>query len=351
MPQKQDNPFKFWQELKRRKVIRVIIGYLASAYVILELTSIIAEPFGLPQGSIKLVFILLCAGLLVAIYLSWIYDFTPEGIKKTESAKAAKGKPQPEHVKRKFRISSVVNALLIVAVIILAYPRVFKKEKFKEIKDPDGRISIAVMPFENQTGDTTLNWFQRGMSSLIINGLGSSSELAVRDEQSMYEVLVSYDQVLTAGLSPSHSAEVAEKARAETFISGSFQGREGNYFILANLVNTESGDIIRTYKVEGDLKSSDYLDLANSLCNEIKNYLEIKVLKEGADYDFREAFPESAEAYRYYIEGISLVLKNKREPAVESLKKALEIDSTFTFAAFFIAYAYNMIFPPLFQMP
>ena len=82
---KPDNPFRFWKELKRRKVIRVIIGYLASAYVILELTSIIAEPFGLPQGSIKLVFVLLCAGLVIAIYLSWVYDFTPEGIKKTES--------------------------------------------------------------------------------------------------------------------------------------------------------------------------------------------------------------------------------------------------------------------------
>ena len=48
MPDKSDNPFKFWQELKRRKVIRVIIGYLAAAYVLLELTSIVSEPLGLP---------------------------------------------------------------------------------------------------------------------------------------------------------------------------------------------------------------------------------------------------------------------------------------------------------------
>ena len=94
-------------------------------------------------------------------------------------------------------------------------------------------------------------------------------------------------------------------------------------------------------KVEGDLKSSGYLDLADSLCNEIKDYLEIKVLEQKADYDFREAYPKSAEAYRYFIEGVNLILTSDYESAIKSLKKALEIDSTFTFASFYIAFAYN----------
>ena len=68
MPEKSDNPFQFWQELKRRKVVRVIIGYLAAGYVILELTSIIADPFGLPGWTIKLVFILLCVDSLLPSY-------------------------------------------------------------------------------------------------------------------------------------------------------------------------------------------------------------------------------------------------------------------------------------------
>ena len=81
------------------------------------------------------------------------------------------------------------------------------------------------MPFENLTGDTTLNWFQRGISSLIINGLGNSSELAVRDDHTMFEVMESMNQVYTAGVSPSIAKEVARKVNAETYISGSFQGK------------------------------------------------------------------------------------------------------------------------------
>jgi TolB-like protein len=233
-----------------------------------------------------------------------------------------------------------IAAILIVAGILL-YPKVLKRNRFEEIRDTDGRISIAVMPFENLTGDTTFNWFQRGISSLIINGLGGSSELAVRDDQTMFEVMESIDQVFTAGISPSKAKAVAEKAKAETYISGSFQGTGGKYRILANLVDTRSGDIICTNQVEGDLKSSGYLGLMDSLCNEIKNYLEIKVLEQKADYDFREVYPKSAESYRYFIEGVNLILTSDYELAIKSLKKALEIDSTFTFASFYIAFAYD----------
>jgi TolB-like protein len=168
--------------------------------------------------------------------------------------------------KNKLLSTLVIIAFLIVAGILL-YPRILKREKFEEIRDTGGKISIAVMPFENLTGDTTLNWFQRGISSLLINGLGGSSELAVRDDQTMFEVMESMDQVFTAGISPSQAKKVAEKVRAETYIAGSFQGIGGKYRILANLVDTKSGDIICTNMVEGDLKSSGYLDLTDSLCN------------------------------------------------------------------------------------
>ena len=58
MPENAKDPVSFFQELKRRKVIRVIIVYAAASYVILELISIIEEPFGLPDWTIKLIFIM-----------------------------------------------------------------------------------------------------------------------------------------------------------------------------------------------------------------------------------------------------------------------------------------------------
>ncbi len=264
-----------------------------------------------------------------------------EPLEKGKKEERNKEQDKPEELKKSRLLYGIISAAILVIAALLVYPRILKKDRFEAIRDPDGRISIAVLPFENLTGDTTLNFFQRGISSLIINNLGSSSELAVRDDQTMIEVMEGMDRVFTAGISPSIAKEVAEKVRAETYISGSYQGVGGLYWILLNLIDTKSGDIIWTNKVEGDLKSSGYLALVDSLCNEIKDYLEIKVLEQQADYDFREAYPESAEAYRYFIEGVNLILEQDYRSAITSLKKAVDIDSMFTFASFYIAFAYN----------
>jgi TolB-like protein len=346
MPDQRNNPFNFWQELKRRKVIRVIIGYLASAYVILELVSIISDPFGLPEWTLKLVFTLLCIGFIIAVVLSWIFDVTPKGIRKTGSAKGVKVQGKPVLTgKRKIKASDAVIAILLIAVVILAWPRLFGKDKLDDIRDPEGKISVAVMPFNNLSGDPGLDWFRQGISSLIINGLGSSSNLAVRDDHTMFEIMESMNRVITAGITTSQAREVANRAKAETFITGSYQGQGGKYLILANLVDSKSGDVIWSDKVEGDLKSSEYLIVASSLIEKIKDFLEIKALKEEADFDFREAYPSSAEAYRYYIEGMNLIHTRDYLAAVQSLRKAWDIDTTFALASFYIAFAYNYATP------
>jgi TolB-like protein len=264
----------------------------------------------------------------------------------TEMEEKIKGYKETEHISNTWKKPTmIISGILIVVVvvyIVLDQFNLFRKDKFENIRDSSGKISIAVMPFENLTGDTTLNWFQKGISSLIINGLGNSSELTVLDDQTMYEAIDGMNQVYTAGISPSMAKEVAKKVKAETYISGSFQGREETYWVLVNLVNTESGEIIWTNKIEGNLKSSGYLDLADSLCNEIKNHLEIKALENVADYEFKEVYPKSAEAYRYFIEGMNSVLNMNYESGIRSLKKALEIDSTFTLASFYLTYAYNI---------
>ena len=167
MADKPGNPFKFWEELKRRKVVRVIIGYLASAYVLLELTSIVAEPLGLPGWTIKFVIVLLCLGFIIAIFLSWVFDITPGGLKKTKSTKSANQEKLPETTKRKLMVSNLLIGILLLTVVILAYPRIFNKDFFNDIRDNDGRISVAVMPFNNLTTDSIYNIWQQGLQNLF----------------------------------------------------------------------------------------------------------------------------------------------------------------------------------------
>jgi len=117
MPSIFKNLQRFWQELKRRRVFRVVAMYAGAAFVIIELTNNVAEPLGLPGWIPTAVILILIIGFPVTAILSWIFDLTPEGVKKTGAIEDS-GEYQItlEAGRRKLRLSDIVIAVLIVAV-------------------------------------------------------------------------------------------------------------------------------------------------------------------------------------------------------------------------------------------
>ena len=93
---KHGNISQFWQELKRRKVVRVVIVYAMVAYVIIELANNTFPALGIPDWALGLVIMLIIICFPVALIVSWIFDVTPEGIKKTEPFKVVKEKETVE---------------------------------------------------------------------------------------------------------------------------------------------------------------------------------------------------------------------------------------------------------------
>ena len=83
MPKKPPNLFNFWNELKRRKVVKTLFVYVAVAWAILEAADTIFPRLGLPEWTVTFVLILLVIVFILVIVLTWVYDITPEGIKVT----------------------------------------------------------------------------------------------------------------------------------------------------------------------------------------------------------------------------------------------------------------------------
>ncbi len=344
MPEKIGKIEKFWQELKRRKTARVIVVYAATAFIILQLTDILTPALLLPAWTTTMVILFLSFGFPIVIIFSWVFDITPEGIKKTKSTSAVKHQTvkHSEPVKRKLRTEDIVVAVLILLVIILAYPKIFNTDKDKVARDADGRISIAVNTFDNLTGDTILNSWRLGISELLIYNLGTSKELSVQNSQTMFEVYQSMGQTQYASVVPAISRDAAMKLKAGAYITGNFQKTGNKIRIIVKLTDTNSDELLWTGKIDGNL-DADYIDLADSLSQQVKDFLEIKVLEKNINVDFREAFTNSADAYRKYIEGMQSFMNGDYKIAIESLQEAFKIDSTFTLAAFYIANANNII--------
>ena len=136
MPQSPNKIIQFLQELKRRKVIKVIAMYAATAFILLEVVDIITPALLLPSWTVTLVIVLLVVGLPITIILSWIFDITPEGVVKTESVGELSDKePGPSPAKKLLNPSNIIIAVLLVVMCILIYPKVFKTDQFIELRD------------------------------------------------------------------------------------------------------------------------------------------------------------------------------------------------------------------------
>jgi hypothetical protein len=132
--------------------------YAGAAYVLIELVNNVVEPLNLPDWTPRLIIIIALVGFPIMVILSWIFDITPEGLSKTEAIEeVSEQEPVSIPTKRGLKTSDVIISVLIVAVCILLYPKIFSTDRFEDIRDADGKISIVVMPFQNVTGDTWKN--------------------------------------------------------------------------------------------------------------------------------------------------------------------------------------------------
>ncbi len=165
---------RFWQELKRRKVIYVITVYASASFVIIELVNNVLEPLNLPENLSKIVIIALAVGFPIVLVLSWIFDVTPKGIEKTGPADVeAEGKK--EVPSNSWRIATYASVVIIAGLIIF---NIFARTGLMDEVSQYGK-SIAILPFVNETHDPDKESLVFGTMQSIRNKLCKLSDLRV----------------------------------------------------------------------------------------------------------------------------------------------------------------------------
>ena len=328
MKQKSNKPERFWQELKRRKVFGIVTTYAATAYIIIEVTNNLAVPLHLPDWFASLELIILLIGLPVVVILSWIFDFTPQGLKKTGSfEESEKEEPLAKPAKRRLRPSYVLNAVLLIAVVILAYPRIFKRNTLENLRSKD-KITVAVMPFQNLTNDTIWDIWQSGIQDELITSLTFSDELKVRQKETTNTLLKSKGLTNYASIVPSSASLISKKLEADVFIHGSIKQAGQIVRLNAQLINSASEDIYKSFQIEGE--GNNILHLTDSLSGMVKNFLIIsKLIKDLPVSQWIFPSTNSSEAFKYYLLGESARSKRDYPEARKMFSQALAIDSNF----------------------
>ena len=335
LPQEKDEPeggksgiAKFWQELKRRKVMKVIIVYASMAFIVLQLLSILIEPLFLPDWVMTLVIVLLAIGFPVAIVFSWIFDLTPTGLEVTQSLNH-QGEPNGLAAnRRKSFIYAALIGVLLVIVGMLAYPKVFKSDSVK--LNPDLEKSIAVLPFKNDSEDAGNVYIVNGLMESVLNNLQKIEDLRVISRTSVEKFR---NNTMTI-------AEIAKELNVNYFVEGS--GQKIGDQILLNIQLIEASSDKHLWAQQYKRKATDIFELQQEVAKNIANKIEAIITPEEAARINKKP-TENLQAYDYFLKARDLYQLGNREGlegAIPLFKRALEYDPTFALAYADIAISY-----------
>lgn len=241
--------------------------------------------------------------------------------------------------KSKLNLILLIIAILVVAAI-LAYPRIFKRNKLESLKSSDGRISVAVMPFQNMTNDTVWDVWQEGIQDNLITSLSNSAELKVRQTESITGLLNSKGLTNYASITPSVASKISQQLDANVFISGSINQVGSAIRVNAQLIDSKTEEVFKSFQINGT--ADRILNVLDSLAFEVKNFLIISKLKKGLSPDDFQlvATTHSPEAYSLFLLGNKAYRNADFFTAYKMYLQALAIDSNFMEAALKLSVGY-----------
>jgi hypothetical protein len=178
LKQKGPSPLRLLQELQRRNVFRVVIGYVVSCWLIAQVADLVLEAIGAPEWVMQSILLMLALGFPVVVFFSWVYEVTPEGIKREAEIDRSQS---ITHITGR-RLDKAIMVMLILALGYFIWESRFSgRESVKDFHSADGPMettanglekssvadesrknavrSIAVLPFVNMSSDEEQEYF------------------------------------------------------------------------------------------------------------------------------------------------------------------------------------------------
>jgi TolB-like protein len=327
---------RFFAELKRRRVFRVMAVYGAVAFVILQVADIALPGLGLPEWTITLILALTLLGFPFAIVLAWAFDMTPEGMQRTADATPAE-LTQIIAAPASQRWPAGVLALVGMTALLAGAWYVGTQSAPAAAADPASAgaepgvpsASIAVLPFVNMSSDPEQEYFSDGISEELLNLLAKIPELQVAARTSSFSFK---DQNLEI-------PEIARRLNVAHVLEGSVRKSGNEVRITAQLIRAEDG-----YHLWSDTwnRSLDNIfEIQDEIAADVVDQLKVTLLGEA---------PTVAEtdpaAYALYLQARQLgrqVTPEGIEQSISLYERVLEIDPEYAAAWAGLAESYTFV--------
>jgi len=307
-----------FSELKRRNVFRVAIAYVIATWLVLQVSQLVLEAIEAPAWVLKALLLLATLGLPIVLLFSWVYELTPEGLKKEQDVDRSGSITQGTGKK----LNQVTIAMIIALVVLVVTDRVYfappSRPAAESVKETEVRAekSIAVLAFEDLSADGDQEYFADGLSEELLNVLARMPDLQVAGRTSSFAFKGQNRDL----------REIGEILNVAHILEGSVRKAGNEIRVTAQLINAETGFHLYSDTYDRDLTDVFAVqdEIAAAITGALRNELIGTVAQETAE--------TSIEVYDLYLVARQKIYTRNLDEMKEAsrlLDQALENDANY----------------------
>ncbi|HEV2714413.1 MAG TPA: tetratricopeptide repeat protein, partial [Terriglobales bacterium] len=312
------NAKNIFTELKRRNVYRAAVAYGVVAWFLTQLTTQVFPFFEIPNSAVRFVVIALGVGFPIAMLLSWVYEFTPEGVVRTEDLDPAQAKSAQRATGRILDFVIIGVLLMVIAMLVVG-----RLPFYRQTGESIPQKSIAVLPLENLSGDPDNAYSADGIQEEILTRLAGIADLKVISRSSTQQ----YQS------KPRNLREIAKQLGVANIVEGSVQKAADQVRVNVQLVNAQTDSHLwaDTY----DRKLTDIFGVESEIARGIAESLRAKLT--GREEQALAVKPtNNSEAYDAYLRGLAFDARSSypdaQLKAISFYERAVQLDPNFALA-------------------
>jgi TolB-like protein/Flp pilus assembly protein TadD len=286
------DPRNFFAELKRRNVYKVAIAYAVVAWLLTQIATQVFPFLEIPNWAIRLVIMLIVIGFPIALIIAWAFELTPEGLKRTEFAE--------ESPKKSARSRAWIYVVVIAGAISASLFFIGRYTAANKQSEPSNagtqsasaipEKSIAVLPFENASGNAETEYLSDGISEALINSLTELQQLKVIARSTAFRY---------KGKEIDPQA-VGRELKVRAVLMGLVRQVGGRLNVQVDLVDATTG--AQLWGEEYERKLSDVLSVKQTIAREVTEKLRLRLTGEQQQRLVKHD-TTNPEAYQFYLRG------------------------------------------------
>src|SRR3984893_7203930 len=341
------NPPNFLAELKRRNVIRVAGLYLVGAWLLPQVASTVLPTFDVPSWALRGLIITLALGFVPALIFSWVFELTPQGLKRDEDVPPAQSiAPQTARRMNRMIIAVLVLALgyFVVdkfvltprreAALVAATEKAAAARAPPEPKPAASSKSVAVLAFSNLSDDKGSEYFSDGISEELLTVLQKIPGLHVAARTSAFSFK---GKNATA-------QEIGQKLGVAHLVEGSVRKAGDVVRIAARLTQVNTGEAQWSENYTRNLKDvfAVQTEIAQTIVEQLRGQLtggaanpttkaeiqaEVRAAEKGGT--------KNVEAHESYLQGRFFANRHSEketDQARGAYQRAVQLDPKFALA-------------------